>query len=186
MVLPSSLGRANSGALSLTSIVFWSFMTSMTLYRRKAFLTSGALVLVCLAAFTALLAQHRNAHKLRATAVVEITTDAHGVAITHLIPVSLLEEGRFQDASVYKATPRPMALENGLVYEAQKTGTPVGYVTIINGANDHGWVALGKFKQVSTTPKVEATPTPAKGDDRPILRRSDNSGTGAATPTPTA
>ncbi len=161
-------------------------MTSMNLYRRKAFLTSVALVLACLAVLGTLSAQHRNSHKLRATAVVEITTDAHGVAITHLIPVSLLEEGRFQDASVYKATPRPMALENGLVYEAQKTGTPVGYVTIINGANDHGWVALGKFKQVSTTPKVEATPTPAKGDDRPILRRSDNSGTGAATPTPTA
>ena len=144
-------------------------------------------MLVCLAAFTALLAQHRNAHKLRATAVVEITTDAHGVAITHLIPVSLLEEGRFQDASVYKATPRPMALENGLVYEAQKTGTPVGYVTIINGANDHGWIAIGKFKQVSTTPKADATPTPAaSGDDRPILHRGDNSGSGAATPTPTA
>src|SRR5260221_3112718 len=163
-------------------------MTSMNLYRRKSFLTSGALILVCLAAFATLSAQHRNSHKLRATAVVEITTDPHGIAITHVIPVTLLEEGRFQDASIYKAVPRPIALENGLVYEAQKTGTPVGYVTTINGANNHGWIAMGKFKPVTATPKAEATPTPAaSGDDRPILHHGDSSSTPAgATPSPTS
>jgi hypothetical protein len=159
----------------------------MNLYRRNSFLASGALLMLCLAVFTALPAQHRNSHKLRATAVVEITTDPLGVVTTHVVPVTVLDEKLFQDASIYKAAPRPMALENGLVYEAQKTGTPVGYVTIVNGANDRGWVAMGKFKPISATAKAEATPVPASsGDDRPILHHGDSNSTGVVTPTSTA
>ncbi len=143
--------------------------------------------MVCLAVFTTLSAQHRNSHKLRATAVVEVTTDPHGVVTTRLVPVTVLDEKHFQDASVYKASPRPMALENGLVYEAQKTGTPVGYVTILNGANSGGWVAMGRFNPVSATAKTDATPKPVtSGDDRPILHHGDSSNSGATSSSPTA
>ncbi len=160
----------------------------MNLYSRRRFLTSATLLLVFVLTFTAIRAQRRTPHKLRATAVLEVTTDAVGIVSTKVFPVTILDEGRFRDASVYKATPRPMALENGIVYEAQKTGMPAGYVTIVNGVNNNGWTGLGKWQPVTTAKKAE-TPQPVKAsDERPILHHGDAGGTAApaatATPAP--
>lgn len=52
---------------------------------------------------------------------------------TTLIPVAILVEGRFYDASVYKADPVPMALDGGTVYEVERSGESEGLFTI-NGA----------------------------------------------------
>ena len=156
----------------------------MNLYRRRTFLTSlGLLALVFTAATIS--AQHRTAHKLRATALLEVTTDQAGVVTTRVIPVTILDEGRFRDASIYKATPRPMALENGIVYEAQKSGTAAGYVTIVNSVNNNGWTALGKWQPAVTAKKAE-TPQPATPvDQRPVLHRGDSAAAPAATASPT-
>ena len=124
----------------------------MNLYSRSRFLASAVLVLVCAAAVTAVFAQRRKAHKLRATAVVEVTTDSAGIVATHVFPVTILDEGSFHDASIYKATPRPMALDNGIVYEVQSNGIPVGYATILSSTNNKGWTALGKW-QVADEPR---------------------------------
>jgi hypothetical protein len=141
-------------------------------------------------AFTAIHAQRRTPHKLRATSVLEVTTDNAGVVSTRVVPVTILDEGRFRDAGIYKSTPRPMALENGIVYEAQKSGVPVGYVTIVNGVNQGGWVALGKW-QPPVTAKKSAPPPATPTDERPILRHGDTASSSApasaapaATPTP--
>ncbi|MGB9122647.1 MAG: hypothetical protein WCE73_18665 [Candidatus Angelobacter sp.] len=151
----------------------------MNLYSRSRFLASAVLVLVCAAAVTAAFAQRRKAHKLRATAVVEITTDSAGIVATHVFPVAILDEGSFHDASIYKAAPQPMALDNGIVYEVQKDGIPVGYATILNSTNNKGWTALAKW-QVAEEPKKAQAPAPVTtGDDRPIIHRGD------ATPSPT-
>src|SRR5207253_798009 len=78
-------------------------------------------------------------------------------------------------------------LENGIVYEAQKTGTPVGYVTIVNGVNNNGWTALGKWQPVTTAKKAETPQPVSTGNQRPILHHGDTAGTAApaaATPTP--
>lgn len=146
------------------------------------------LVLVCAAAVTAAFAQRRKAHKLRATAVVEVTTDSAGIVGTHVFPVTILDEGSFHDASIYKATPEPMALDNGIVYEAQSDGIPVGYATILSSANNKGWTALGKW-QVAEEPKkaqAQASAPVNPGDDRPIIHRGDASpsATPASTPAP--
>lgn len=155
----------------------------MNLYSRSRFLASAVLVLVCAAAVTSAFAQRRKAHKLRATAVVEVNTDSAGIVATHVFPVTILDEGRFHDASIYKATPAPMALDNGIVYEAQKEGIPVGYATILSSTNNKGWTALGKW-QVAAEPKKAQAPAPvAAGDDRPIIHRGD--ATASATPTGT-
>jgi len=50
-----------------------------------------------------------------------------------LIPIAILIEGKFHDASVYKADPVPMALEGGTVYEVEQTGESQGLFTV-NGA----------------------------------------------------
>ncbi len=114
------------------------------------------LVLVCAAAVTTAFAQRRKAHKLRATAVVEVTTDSAGIVATHVFPVAILDEGSFHDAGIYKATPQPMALDNGIVYEAQSDGIPVGYATIFSSTNNKGWTALGKW-QIAEEPKKART-----------------------------
>jgi hypothetical protein len=160
----------------------------MNLYSRSRFLASAVLVLVCAVAVTAVFAQRRKAHKLRATAVVEVTTDSAGIVATHVFPVTILDEGSFHDASIYKATPRPMALDNGIVYEVQSNGIPVGYATILSSTNNKGWTALGKW-QVAEEPRkaqAQATAPVTTGDDRPIIHRGDTSpsATPSSTPAP--
>ncbi|HEY1937915.1 MAG TPA: hypothetical protein VGJ33_08280 [Candidatus Angelobacter sp.] len=151
----------------------------MNLYSRRQFLASALLVLVCAAAFTSAVAQRRKAHKLRATAVVEVTTDSAGVVATKVIPVTILDEGTFHDASIYKTSPQPMALDNGIVYEAQVAGIPVGYATILSSANSNGWIALGKW-QAANAPKKAETPAPVTAsDDRPTLHRGDSNSSAA-------
>jgi hypothetical protein len=138
------------------------------------------LALVCAAAVTTAFAQRRKAHKLRATAVVEVNTDSAGIVATHVFPVTILDEGSFHDASIYKDKPQPMALDNGIVYEAQSDGIPVGYATILSSTNSKGWTALGKWQVADAPKKAQAqAPAPVPGDDRPIIHRSD------ATPSPT-
>jgi hypothetical protein len=153
----------------------------MNLYSRSRFLASAVLVLVCAAAVTVAFAQHRKAHKLRATAVVEVTTDSAGVVATHIFPVAILDEGSFHDAGIYKDTPQPMALDKGIVYEAQQNGIPVGYATILSSTNNKGWTALGKW-QLAEDVKKTPTQSPAPvttGDERPMIHRS------GASPSPT-
>jgi len=70
---------------------FSVFIRSMNLYSRSRFLASAMLVLVCAAAVTTAFAQRRKAHKLRATAVVEVTTDSAGIVATHVFPVAILD-----------------------------------------------------------------------------------------------
>ncbi|HZS28515.1 MAG TPA: hypothetical protein VFB76_14905 [Candidatus Angelobacter sp.] len=166
----------------------------MNLYSRKKLLASLAPVILVLLVFALTIAgnaQRRKAHKLRATAVLEVTTDPAGVVSTRVFPVTVLDDGTFQDASTYKSAPRPMALDNGIVYEAQKSGVPQGYVTITNGVErNDAWRAFGKWQAITAAKKTE-TPAPKvdAGDGRPILHHGD-AGTGAgastAAPSPTS
>ncbi len=163
----------------------------MNLYRRSSFAASLLIVLTLLAIAPSL-AQRQKAHKLRATALLELTTSPKGIISSRLTPIVILDDGRFNDASVYKARPRPMAAEIGVVYEAQKSGVPEGYVTITGAAMNGGlWTAMGKWQSAQQLAKKEApTPTPPNSeDDRPILHRGDASANSpasnpSATPAP--
>jgi hypothetical protein len=150
----------------------------MNLYSRSKILASALLALVCAAAFTGAVAQRRKPHTLRATAVLEVTTDSAGIVVTRVIPVTILDEGTFHDAGIYKATPQPMALDKGIVYEAQTSGIPVGYATILSSTNSKGWTGLGKW-QLAEAKKAPTPPPVTTGDDRPLIHHTD------ATPTPT-
>ena len=70
---------------------------------------------------------------------------------TTLIPIAILMDGKFYDASAYKATPVPMVLESGTVYEAMRAGKSVGLFTV-NGAmhskdpaSQNPWIGTGSF-----------------------------------------
>ena len=175
----------------------------LLLYRRKSLWASGAILVASLALaasgalpqhtgappqHTGIAVQHKGPHKLRAVALVERTTEAGGIVTIHVIPVTILANDRFHDASIYESRPRPMALENGVVYEVQRTGTPVGLVTITNGSNSpEGWVALGRWQPIKESqpakPKPVAPPAGA-ADDRPILHREGEEPKPTPTPTP--
>src|SRR6202521_2020350 len=158
------------------------------LYSRRAFQASAVLLLAATAFVTAA-AQHRNSHKLRATGVLELGTDSTGTHFIRLTAVTIVDNGRLRDASIAESKPQPMALENGVVYEAQKNGMPVGTLTITNSRESNGiWVAGGRW-QLADKPKPKAAPsaTPAagSGDERPRIHRSDNAGS-ASSPAPSS
>jgi hypothetical protein len=52
----------------------------------------------------------------RAVGLLQLTSNGKAT----LIPIAILIDGKYYDASVYKADPVPMALDSGTVYEAQQ------------------------------------------------------------------
>ena len=86
----------------------------------------------------------------RAVGLLELAANGKG----HLVPVVILYEGQFYDASSYKASPVPMALDSGTVYEAEKTGAPQGLFTISGAlhSNDNRWVGAGTWEAAGSKP----------------------------------
>src|SRR5215813_15544830 len=129
--------------------------SKMNLYRSVATLpatsqtfaaTVALIVACCVLTLSGTTFQHHS-HKLRATALLELTTDAGGTVSTRLIPITILANGSFHDASIYESRPKPLALGTGVVYEAQKSGVPAGYLTINSARNTLlGWVGEGKWQ----------------------------------------
>jgi outer membrane biosynthesis protein TonB len=171
----------------------------LSLYRRSGFHTTAAFLVICVCvASMATSFQRRGPHKLRAIGLIEVTRDANGRTSAVLTPITILDNARFQDASIYKSRPQPMAVEGGIVYEAQKTGVPVGYMTVDSGlVKNNIWVAQGAWQPVTqaadrvpSAKDSQAPPSPSggnsgSGDDRPILHRGTSGSNQPASP-PTA
>jgi len=94
-----------------------------------------------------LTSQVKKGNEPRAVGILQLNTDGKG----SLIPVAILINGKFFDASAYKANPVPMALERGTVYEAEPDGNSLGLFTV-NGAlhntgpgSAHAWVGTGSY-----------------------------------------
>jgi hypothetical protein len=68
-------------------------------------------------------------------------------------------DGKFYDASVYKADPVPMALDAGTVYEGLKSGVSQGLFTVNNPIPHNGWLGLGSWK---SNEQIEAEKEKAK------------------------
>ncbi|MBZ5678600.1 MAG: hypothetical protein LAO24_00695 [Acidobacteriia bacterium] len=87
-----------------------------------------------------------------------------------LIPIAIRIDGKFYDATAYKADPVPMALDSGTVYEGERTGTSAGLFTV-NGAlrstvatNPHPWIGTGMWLPAGT----EAPKTGIKAETVPV------------------
>ena len=58
-----------------------------------------------------------------------------------LVPITILYDGEFYDASAYKASPVPMALESGTVYEGMRTGVSQGLFTVTSALQGNNtWI----------------------------------------------
>ena len=110
----------------------------------------------------------------RALAVLQL--GANGKA--SLVPVAILVNGKFWDATAYKADPVPMALESGTVYEASRAGSSLGLFTVnsalhSNAANTQNpWLGTGNWVPTgsevkSDIPKAESVPAGMDNADQP-------------------
>jgi hypothetical protein len=114
----------------------------------------------------------------RAVALLEWKKDSKGVLAPRLVPISLLWEGKYYDAGLYEASPRPMALEPGTVYEATRGGVPAGLFTVRGGVLVKGvWYGDGIW-----SPGVTGSPKSESDDERPRLSRAVADSTTAPPP----
>ncbi len=134
----------------------------------------------------------KNLKGPRAVAVLQLASSGKWT----LIPVAIQIDGKFYDASAYKADPVPMALERGTVYEAEQAGDPQGLFTISGALHSktpgspHPWLGAGSYlprgvEGPKTTRKAEDVPVGIGGgsggsDDRPRLTRGNTAKPAAA------
>ena len=104
----------------------------------------------------------------RAVGLVELSSDGQA----RLIPVAIMIDGKFYDASAYKASPVPMAIWGQTVYEATHLGVSQGLFTVneavrtgtVWSANGN-WVPAGSKtakKRSETKPRFEEETGPPK------------------------
>jgi hypothetical protein len=118
---------------------------------------------------------HRDVDKgPRALGLVQITPTGKA----RIVPIVIMLDGKFYDAGSFKATPVPMALDFGIVYEGFHTGVSQGIFTITQpGQLNHEWIAEGKWlpagaKAPETSKKYEPPVIEEDSrDDRPVLHR---------------
>jgi hypothetical protein len=113
-----------------------------------------------------------------------------------LIPIAIMVDGKFYDASAYKASPVPFAIWGGNIYEAERTGVSQGLFTVgeaVKTGND--WFAEGKWQPAGSAPaKSHHQDSKPKLDDEdegpPKLRRPEGEKSSpspaASTPAPDA
>jgi hypothetical protein len=119
----------------------------------------------------------------RALAVLQLAQNGKA----SLVPVAILINGKFWDASAYKADPVPMALDSGNVYEAERAGSSLGLFTVGSALHSNNpnmpnpWIGTGAWRPVGSEPatkEAKADPTPLGIDQDqapPRLTRDANS-----------
>jgi hypothetical protein len=104
----------------------------------------------------------------RAVGVLQMT--ANGKA--SLVPIAILINGKFWDASAYKADPVPMSLDSGTVYEAERAGNSLGLFTVSSALHRNNsapgavapWIGTGTWHANGSDPETK----PAKAEAVPV------------------
>ena len=124
----------------------------------------------------------------RALALVEWPANGGSPRV---IPVTILVDGRYYDAAIYKADPVPMALESGNVYEVEQSGTSIGMVTLTGArqATNGAWLADARFQTseqlAARRPRDVAPKSTTVSEGPPTLRRGGRRSGRDRTPQPT-
>jgi hypothetical protein len=126
----------------------------------------------------------------RALGLIEVTPSGKMT----LLPVTIMIDGEFYDASAYKAAPVPLALYTDTVYEGVKTGVSQGLFTVTTAQHGESvWRGQGKWQSAETIAAAEAKKKASakaaekakqiqdNADGPPVLKRP-----GAAEPAPAA
>ena len=112
----------------------------------------------------------------RAVAVLRLAGDGK----VSLVPIAILINGKFWDATAYKADPVPMALEPGTVYEGERAGSSVGLFTVGSALHSDAknvpnpWLGTGAWSPsgsekppAQVVAKAEGTPIGIDNSDAP-------------------
>jgi hypothetical protein len=142
----------------------------------------------------------------RAVALLQLTNGGKAT----LIPIAILVDGKFYDASEYKADPVPMALDSGTVYEAEESGDSLGLFTVSGALHSktagaaQQWVGAGSYLLNGSVPanarhKAENVPVGLNSGDndapprltrgkssQPAASASPSSGSASGAPASTA
>ncbi|MGA8500923.1 MAG: hypothetical protein WB683_05200 [Candidatus Sulfotelmatobacter sp.] len=109
----------------------------------------------------------------RAVALLQLSSGGKAT----LIPIAILVDGKFYDASEYKADPVPMALDSGTVYEAEESGDSLGLFTVSGALHSktrgaaQAWVGAGSYALNGTA----VANAPHKAENVPVgLNSGDN------------
>ncbi len=129
----------------------------------------------------------RKAPALRALAVLELSTDSEGRGRGRLLPIFVLDDGKYFDAGLYKVRPQPMALEPGTIYEAERSGEPAGLFTVERAVErERAWFAVGGWvprEFESTKPAQSVVVKTGDDEDAPPVLRKPKAGE-ASSPKP--
>ncbi len=109
-------------------------------------------------------------------AVAILRMDAKGKV--SLVPIAIMINGKFWDASAYKADPVPMALDPGTVYEGERSGNSLGLFTIGSALHSNAanvptpWIGTGVWHAAGSEPakkvlKAETKPPNMDTVDQP-------------------
>ncbi len=116
----------------------------------------------------------------RAVAVLQMSAKGK----TSLLPIAILINGKFWDATAYKADPVPMALESGTVYEVERDGRSLGLFTVNSALHSNApnavtpWLGTGAYTASGSDlgkKTFEAKPVPVgidKSDEPPRLTKN--------------
>lgn len=121
---------------------------------------------------------------LRAVAVLEWTGDLHKPKSSRLVPLTIYDGEKLQDAGLYLARPQPLALTSETEYQLKDNGRTVGLFDVKNAGQQMGsWVGFGDWKAVPHPKPAFAAVGPdfdAEDDDKPVLHRKHHADDDAA------
>ncbi len=153
----------------------------------------GLVLAACIPVFAQYAKRRQVSKGPRALGLLELA----GNGKAHLVPITIMINGKFYDAGAYKADPVPMALQPETVYEAFKSGVSQGLFTVSGALPEtSGWVADGKWRSTADIKaqaernKAEAAKKAYKAPDDtsgpPRLRRPQSSSETSSAPSQTA
>lgn len=121
----------------------------------------------------------------RALAVLELAPDGRA----RLVPIAIRIDNKFYDAGLFRAMPRPLAVDPQTVYEVQRSGAPLGLFTVTQAQTIKDvWVGLGQWRPMvapavtkkPVAPARQSVSGPVEVDDRPVLRRPGGASSSSA------
>ena len=155
-------------------------------YFRTSHAVSCAALLACACAWAQYPGQvtkkTKDAPPLRAIAVLEWTGDEgrpgvpSKIKTSRLVPISIFDGEKLEDAGIYLARPQPLALAGEVEYQMKKNGATVGLFDVKNAGQEMGsWVGYGEWKAPpAARPAFAATAKLDEDDaedDKPVLHR---------------
>lgn len=103
-------------------------------------------------------AQRKKDAGPRALGLVQLSSNGKA----SIIPLAILINGKFWDASAYKADPIPMALDSGNIYEGERSGSSLGLFTVGSALHSNNpsaampWLGTGVWRAHGTEPPTKA------------------------------